>query len=376
MRFFFYCLAIDSAEKAFFLHESICLAEGLRELGIEFYSNINYWQTSLGEDDYLFKFDPTIMPEDCSVVIFDHHWFCNENPFPQEIFHKNRKYITVYLDWSDGNRTLGWEPEFQQFDFVLRSHFSTKFKHPKNFTPWGFGISQRILDKTSHALDFGDREQCLLVNFRNHPRYIHTVREAFYQKIAPQIQPVLPINDFTELLAVPSAGSYEHLLWLMTGRRHYSSYYDRLKRTAACACFGGYFEFPWNTYRMSRINYGLRRVLRRTGMKTQIVTQWDSWRLWESFAAGCATFHLDFEKYGFLLPVMPQNWQHYIGLDLDNIKVTMERLVEEPDILEKIANEGRTWAIKHYSPVPTAQRFLQTLQLDHTDSCIKKAQIG
>jgi hypothetical protein len=77
--------------------------------------------------------------------------------------------------------------------------------------------------------------------------------------------------------------------------------------------------------------------------------------------AGCVTFHVDFDKYGIQLPVMPQNWRHYIGIDLDNIHDTVDRITDKPEILETISKEGRQWAIENYAPVPTALRFLEML---------------
>jgi len=68
-RIYFYCCPpIDVAERAFFQHVLICLAEGFKQLGIEFYSNVNYWQTSPDGEDYLLRHDPKIKPEDCSIV--------------------------------------------------------------------------------------------------------------------------------------------------------------------------------------------------------------------------------------------------------------------------------------------------------------------
>ena len=78
-------------------------------------------------------------------------------------------------------------------------------------------------------------------------------------------------------------------------------------------------------------------------------------------AAGCVTFHVDFAKYGFNLPVMPENWRHYIGIDLDNIAEAIERIVEEPEVLARISAEGRTWAIDNYGPKASALRFLETV---------------
>lgn len=37
-----------------------------------------------------------------------------------------------------------------------------------------------------------------------------------------------------------------------------------------------------------------------------VVIRWDSFRLWEPFAVGCLTVHLDFDNYGLALPVNPE----------------------------------------------------------------------
>jgi hypothetical protein len=107
--------------------------------------------------------------------------------------------------------------------------------------------------------------------------------------------------------------------------------------------------------------------MKKLMLKSHTIVQWDSWRFWESLAAGCVTFHLDFEKYGIDLPVMPENWRHYIGIDLDNVQATIDRITANPEILEYIAQEGRSWAIKNYSPVPTALRFLEIVSQKQTN---------
>ena len=49
-------------------------------------------------------------------------------------------------------------------------------------------------------------------------------------------------------------------------------------------------------------------------------------------------------------------------IDLDDIPSAIARIVSEPDLLARISTAGRQWAIKNYAPVPTAIRFLQTLE--------------
>ncbi|MEG4859826.1 hypothetical protein QUB75_20245 [Microcoleus sp. K1-B6] len=168
------------------------------------------------------------------------------------------------------------------------------------------------------------------------------IREIVREQFLPLIQHILPPDESTEDFDKSPSDSYHYLQWKQTGKRHYPSYYQRLKQSAACACFGGAVTSSYFT-------------------GEPIVEWWDSWRFWESLAAGCVTFHVDFDKYGVKLPVMPENWRHYIGIDLDNMQDTVDRIADDPGILEKISMEGRQWAIENYAPVPTALRFLEML---------------
>ena len=75
---------------------------------------------------------------------------------------------------------------------------------------------------------------------------------------------------------------------------------------------------------------------------------------------------------------MPENWNHYIGIDFDRIDEAIDRIAAEPELLKEISMAGRAWVLEHYSPVPTALRFLETVgypfphdllqQLDATSS--------
>ena len=120
---------------------------------------------------------------------------------------------------------------------------------------------------------------------------------------------------------------------------------------------------------MSNIYKG---IYRKMGWLSTKVLQWDSWRLWESWGAGCVTFHLDFEKYGVTMPVMPENWKHYIGIDLDNVQQAVDRIKNEPEILEYVAEEGRKWAMEHYSPLATARRFLKIVNEETLEPQLEK----
>jgi hypothetical protein len=358
---FFYCLPSG------FQSLSICLAEGLQQLGIPFYSNVDFWQTDVQTEDYLFCHNSNVTPDDCTVVVVEKGWILSHRNLPEHLFHPKRNYITVYLDDADGPRTVSWNPQFRNFDFIFRTHLNSKTEYPANFVPWVFGLSNRIVRETSEPPNFEHRNRHLLVNFRvpqdlmtnkersqeqlppglvridpMRVRVEYPLRQIVRHQFCPLIEPILPVDNRIDQFDRSPSDPYHDLQWTQTDKRHHPNYYQRLKTAAACAAFGGY-------------------IVPATDAGQPYVEWWDSWRFWESLAAGCVTFHIDFDKYGAALPVIPENWQHYIGIDLDNLEDAVERIASEPGILERISNSGRQWAIENYGPVPTAIRFLNTI---------------
>lgn len=361
---YFYC-----CEKEFG-HLKICIAEGLKELGIPFYSNINYWRISDQSEETLFCHNPDISPDDCSIVVMDKEWGIHHVPpsIPEPLLNPQRKFISVYLDDSDG-RGLNYNQAYPHFDLVLGTHCNYyNSQLTNNLISWSFGLSNRILKVTNQCQLFIQRSKKIIVNFRVNQNQVlnyngifrfdwgwletgeqrniltfdYPLRQIATDQFLPLLQTVLPIDNSVDNFDNPPEDSYHYLQWLQTDKRHYPSYYQRLTSTVACACFGGCIAI--NPY-----------------TQEPRAEWWDSWRFWESLAAGCVTFHVDFDKYGVSFPVKPENWRHYIGIDLDNPQATIDRIVSEPEILERISVEGRQWAIEHYSPVPTALRFLELI---------------
>ncbi len=367
LKIYFYCDPRENVSiGAKFQHLLVCLGEGFHELGISFFSNVNYWQNSLETSEYLFQSDDHITPDDCSIVILTNKWYSANQPLPKNLFHSQRQYITVYLDDQDDDKIYTRRPEFRQFDLILRTHFNSKLNYGYNFYPWVFGLSNRILQELNTVPNFIDRKRDILVNFR-HWKSGHPVRNISCSQLIPQIENILSINNFVDNPNHHPQEGYHYLQWLQTGGRHYPNYYQRLQESVACTCFGGFFVPTWPNNPGNIVNRGIKQLLAQLKLQSNTILQWDSWRFWESLAAGCVTFHVDFEKYGIALPVMPENWRHYIGVDLDNVEATIDRIAENPEILEYISQEGRTWAIKHYSPVPTALRLLEIISQTQTN---------
>ncbi|NET77925.1 hypothetical protein [Okeania sp. SIO1F9] len=87
-------------------HLMINIADGLKVLGVPFYANLNYWKTELNSQSYLFNYDYSVNHWDCSVVVLSNHWFENNQRIPEGFFDSKRKYLTVYLDDTDGPSLL------------------------------------------------------------------------------------------------------------------------------------------------------------------------------------------------------------------------------------------------------------------------------
>ena len=372
---YFYC----RNEPGNLQEDVIALAEGFVELGIPFHSSCDYWLQSTKPGDYLLQHNPDVKPNDCDIVVVSYTWpywirvktfDLVRRPLPDGLFKKGRKYVTVYMDSHDGHRTVSWEPEFRQFDLILRSKLNRRAWHPENMRPWVLGLNNRILDVTSNAPPIATRRKTLLVNFgASHP-YPHGTRDFAHERFEPKIEKFIRIDRTKDNLLDEPPEPYDALMWRQTGQRFSRSYYERLKQSQAVACFCGElippmpFQAPecylvgGNRAKLRRLIYEL---LAHVDPRPRRSVQWDSFRFWEALAAGCAAINIDIEHYGVELPVMPKNWQHYLGVDLDRVDLFIERLRDEPKLLERIGQDGRQWALAHYSPKAMAQRFLAAL---------------
>ena len=356
---YFYCCPCGSADQQAYQHPLVCIAEGLRQLGIEFYSNINYWQLTPDTEEYLFNHNPDITPDDCSIVVIDTEWVTTGRPFPEGLFKPNRSYLTAYFELHELRHSS--KPEFRNFDFIFRGANNKRFSYDANVYPWAYGLSERIIKETQAIPNFVDRKKTMMINFRHSQKYMHSVRKCVLNRFINRIESLLSVDSSTDALDAGSTNSYHSMQWVQTGKRHYPSYYKRLSQSVACACFGGFFVTPFPKRQSNPLNRFFKRLITKGGLRTNTVEQWDSWRFWEAMAAGAVAFHIDLEKYGAVLPVMPTNWKHYIGIDFDNVEAAIARITAEPELLEKVAAAGREWVLEHYSSVPTALRFLATV---------------
>jgi hypothetical protein len=136
-------------------------------------------------------------------------------------------------------------------------------------------------------------------------------------------------DDACESFTADGLSGMDLLYWEQTGARHYPSYYRKLSESKLCACYGGVFAIPVGNY--NKYTAKVARLINNVipVYEWDRVRQWDSWRLWEAWAAGCCVLHVDLAKYGGLLPVMPENGIHYIGIDIKNLSPLEDMLSQE-----------------------------------------------
>jgi hypothetical protein len=370
-RVYFYC----SNEPGNLQEDVIALAEGLSELGVSFHANCDYWLQSTKPGDYLFRHSLEVRPDDCDIVVVSYTWVqwvrmgdfkLRRRPLPEGLFKPGRRYVTVAMDNHDGYRTVSWEPEFRAFDIVLRSKFNSRAAAPANMRPWAYGWTNRVLEATQGALPFAQRANTLLVNFgASHP-YSYGARNLAARRFEPQIDSLLQIDRTRDDLSCVPDDRYAALMWRQTGGRFSRAYYDRLKSTKAVACFCGDIIPPAPKRPEDYLVGGNRARLRRAifallglfDTRAPRAVGADSFRFWEALAAECAAINLDLEHYGVLLPVMPTNRVHYLGVNFARIAQFVDMLRDDLDLLERIACQGRAWAEVHYSPKAVATRLL------------------
>lgn len=355
----------------------IHLAEGLKEIGCTFFSNRNYWKMDV-DGDYLFKYNKDFNPAaDADVVILSNPWAEHMDlvsfkivslPLPEWLFDASRKFLLVYLDLRDGYKTVSYTPPFRKFDFILRAHKNARTFNFPNIHPWVLGFGNRVLKDKKNILVENKNHQ-MAVNFYFSHKYVHQLRALAERKVISKFDPAFINRKITP--KEKPADEFGKLMWEQTYGLHNPEYYSLIEKTLLVAAFCGEMisglpDDPsvslagGHKAKIRRITFDFLSTLK--GAKERLI-QWDSWRFWETLALGSVPMHIDLAKYGVELPVMPTNWKHYIGVDLDNISETVERVIEEKDVIYKIARQGNEWCLINYSPKASAERFLKTIGL-------------
>ncbi|WP_410220007.1 hypothetical protein [Pedobacter sp.] len=350
----------------------VYLGEGLNELGYNLFSNRNYWKTSPQSDKFLFNFNPDISFKECDIVVVACSWakdvdmisyqYISQN-LPKDLFDSNRKYLTVYIDKFDNYRTLSFDKIFRNFDIILKNKYNKKTFLPSNCTPWVLGFQNRILQERTGIL-IENKQYSIAVNFNYSHPYQHQLRKLAEQYIINRFP-----KDMIDRTISPKEQPNDEfglLMWKSTFGLHNRKYYNHIEKNLMVAAFCGEMipGLPFNPSKYmvggnkAKIKKHFYTMLSTLLGKKQRIIQWDSWRFWETLALGSVPIHIDLEKYGVSLPIMPENWKHYIGIDLNNIDYAIERITEDKEGIYKIAKQGHQWGMENYSPKASAQRFI------------------
>jgi hypothetical protein len=212
--------------------------------------------------------------------------------------------------------------------------------------PIAFGLSNGLISATENRPDSSKRKRMALRNFR--ATLSQSVRALLDMSFVPGLEKCLPIDRATY---APE------------------SYMEAILGSMVCLAYGGDFYAPIASNPWFKKNDPALADMHDFERfdAPALVQRWDSFRLWESFAAECLTVHLNFEKYGFALPEMPIAWEHYAPIDLGDIAGSVTEIMDREKEWSEIAAKGRAWAIAHYAPKPTAARTLSEM-LAHTGS--------
>ena len=203
--------------------------------------------------------------------------------------------------------------------------------------PLAFGPTNALIAMSNKRLAFNKRKRVAQRNFR--ATLSQGVRALLDLAYVPHLKTKIAVDD----AVLPT-----------------HAYLEALFGSTVCLAYGGEFFSPIqsNPWFAEKEPHMLQAHSFDRIDVPALIMRWDSWRFWESLVAGCVTVHLDFAKYGFCLPVMPEPWLHYAPIDLDDIKGSVTALMDHEKHWPTIAEAGRAWAIEHYAPKPTALRVL------------------
>ena len=367
MKVFFY---VQPTERLGYQHNAISLAQGFRQLGIPYDSSATYWREPDGGHLFTAHPDPDLNDYDLLIVTEQYQTY-GDGSIPEAFFKaKGRKLFITTADGIILHRSIH-HPYFKRFDDVLAFRYKG-LPYPDRIHAWAFGMSQHMIDFGLPNLPKGPQ---ICLNYRNAHSVRKISKEILFDKLQPgQLDTTIEKHDWQ---ALRDSLDYEEYMEYQSAGRHNKSYRERIAGSSATSAFGGHFflrPWIWSSFNFGLVNYFVdsaaasgraNNLMRKIGLQykhTYRVYQWDSWRFWEAFAGASMAINVDFEKYRIELPVMPENFKHYLGVDLKKPKPALE-LLDSPQRMQEIGRAGREWAIEHYSPKAQAIRLLGYLKM-------------
>jgi hypothetical protein len=352
LRYKFFLVPYVSPLNSSYQFLSIALAEGFNELGIAYGANIDYWWQT---DKSSFLFGRTDQVGD--VNIYESRFFEGNNA---ALEHVDYSKINVLIDHNDRLFTPALEDKYIRFNLILRTHYNPKMHYRANVKPWAFGLTQTMIDSINSTINQPIKPR-VMISYRK----LHDIRKLSNERLVPLLAKQYEIYDFESRQPPASITEDPLSIWSQTGRRHDPDYFVELNSSLLNLAFGGtpiVPPLPLNgpTRLLSKLKSDLLKVVfgKNIPAKHYTLIQYDSWRLWESFASNACPVFSDCSQFGITLPVKPEPGKHYIAVDGFNFEgaaLQIKQLGDEK--LKRIAQQGREWALEHYSPKAVAKRL-------------------
>jgi hypothetical protein len=300
--------------KANYQHACIVFAEGLKALNISFNANINYYPDVSGT--FLF----TKGSETDAIYIV--------TSAPEEFILPANKKLIIFDTKDEWVR-----PKSLQFLSIAHRYFMSSTSENKitaTLKPYAFALSNRMIENISFRhKPWAARKKAIVWSHRVSNHSLRNLVKSFYAQAG------FPIATFLDNFAVPDTAIH---WWNHTGRRHSPAYFEYLSNYCYLDAHGGY------------------------PVTTTSIQQWDSWKVWEGFAAGVLVITADLDYYNIRLPYRLIPYVHYIPIRYDQLDASYERLFSLPDAEQEcIARAGHTFVMNHYTPVNMANYVIEEL---------------
>lgn len=358
LRVKFFLMPFDGALNSRYQFISIVLAQGFKELGVRFTANINYWWQH-NTNDYLFVQDDA----DADVHIYESVFFTDQKNGWASV--DDRK-INILVDHNDRMFTPALDQAFKHFALILRNHYLPDYKYRSNVIPWAFGFTNHTLEHINASINEPVQNR-VMISYRK----LHDIRKLSNQYLVPKLAERFEIYDFESEDPPAAIQEDEKSLWCQTGRRYDPVYYKELNRSLLNLAFGGTPIVPPLPLSLpDKVVGKIKRTLlaARYGKENipahyYSLVQYDSWRLWESFASNACPVFSNCDQFGITFPVKPIAGKHYIAVDGFDFAGAARRIdAMSTEQIQEISSAGRDWVLQHYSPKPTAERFLQLIK--------------
>lgn len=371
MTFKFFITPVYPYGNDHYYHEIICLAEGLKELGYKIFSNHDYWWQP-EKSEYLLKGD---LSEDYDVGIYDYRFVKSfehllmRPGYPN--FPKDKKHILI--DRNDWISPFWLKEEYKIFHFIFAGNLFKSQKYPENVHPWAIGLTTRIINNIDKVYKSEEKAYTIGYNFR----VPHNMRKHVLENLQKLKQPYPIQPAFSSPVKIGEVQletqSEDQLFWQTTTKRHNPEYFKLLERHAFFLSFGGYMEYKPILYQPYSITDKIKRKpwffyanylkrCRKDLSNAMFVFQHDNFRFYEVLYSSSVPINLDLESWDFLLPYMPRNGEHYLGIKKFNFNdFEAELNALNTNKIRSIAEAGRNWVFEHYSPIAMAHYMLSKL---------------